>query len=395
MTNRQMRAFGLAVVAMFAGAACSDDDDGDDAADTTVEVSTVTPTTDATTTVATTDSAPSTSSATGDDTSGGTDEFCTTVVEAEQIAAAGPDVDFEAATEEDIAAAMEEFSAALVPLLDQLSATVPEEISGDIETIDAALRDAIETGEDPASAPGFVEADRSIDQYVAENCGFEVYPVRAVEYAFEDVPDTIESGIVGFDLQNEGEELHEMVLFRIADDVDLTVEELLELPEEEAEQSVEFIGAGFALPGENDMAFFDLRPGRYGMVCFVPVGTTDMSILEGGGSATSEATSGDATTDDAMTGEATTGEATTGEATGSATAGPELGPPHFTQGMVTEFEVVEAGSGGSGSTTTTEATGSSGPSTTDGSGGSTPSTSSTPDTTERSTASSAPSTTAG
>jgi hypothetical protein len=241
-------------------------------------------------------------------------------------------VDFESATEEEVAAAMEEFSAALIPLLDQLSEDVPDEIAGDLETIDSALRSGIETGDDPFSQPGFVEADRAIDQYVADNCGFDTYTVRDVEYAFEDVPATIEAGIVGFELQNEGNEVHEMVLFRINDDVDLTVEELAELPEEESQSMVEFITAAFAAPGEADMTFIDLRPGRYGMLCFIPVGTTDLSMLEGEppGEATSD-------TSDA----ATTTEAT-GETTGDAA---NMGPPHFTQGMMTEFEVVEAGSG--------------------------------------------------
>ncbi len=350
MRTRHLRAWTLAAAALsFGVAGCGDD------AGTADETATATGTATAEATIATTTTvqAPSTSTAATVDTTmpsdtgpatdegGSSDEFCTKVVEAEQVATTGPDVDFEAATEEEIAAAMEDFSAALLPLLDELATSVPDEIAGDLETVDSALRAGIESGDDPSGQPGFEEADRNIDEFVGDNCGFEVYPVRAVEYAFEDVPESIESGIVGFDLQNEGNELHEFVLFRINDDVDMSVEELLELPDDEAESMVEFIGATFAEPGESDMTFHDLRPGRYGAVCFIPVGTTDMSSLEGEASAT--------------TGEATTGEATTG-GTGSA----EMGPPHFTQGMLVEFEVTE----GPGSDATS-------PTTTDTSGGST------------------------
>ena len=61
-------------------------------------------------------------------------------------------------------------------------------------------------------------------------------------------------------------------------------------------------GASFAAPGESDTLFVDLEPGRYVIVCFLPVGATpdNMEALESG----------------------------------------ELqGPPHFTEGMVEEFTV--------------------------------------------------------
>ena len=61
-------------------------------------------------------------------------------------------------------------------------------------------------------------------------------------------------------------------------------------------------GASFGAPGDSDTLFVDLEPGRYVIVCFLPVGATpdNMEALESG----------------------------------------ELeGPPHFTQGMVEEFTV--------------------------------------------------------
>jgi hypothetical protein len=358
--RRQVRPVTVAALALaLALSACGDDGDSADettpataSADTAGAATTDATSMDPSTTGATTspqDSDTETTDATGDAASS---EFCSTVIEAETVASAGPDVDFEAATEEEIAGAMEEFSAALVPLLDDLAASAPDEISGDLETIDSALRASMETGDDPFSQPGFVEADRAVDEYVAGNCGYEVYSVRAVEYEFEDVPSTIGAGIVGFELQNEGQEVHELVLFRINDDVDLTIEELAELPEEESESMVEFITATFADPGESAYTFGDLRPGRYGILCFIPVGTTDMSMLE---EPTSDA-------------EATTTEATgtTTETTGDDTTGAagEMGPPHFTQGMMAEFEVTEAGGGSDSSPSTTDDSDSS-PSTTD------------------------------
>jgi hypothetical protein len=82
----------------------------------------------------------------------------------------------------------------------------------------------------------------------------------------------------------------------------LSVEELLELPEEQVESMIEFLGVAFAASGEEDVTFAQLEPGRHVMLCFIPVGTTSMEMLEG--------------------------------------ETPPEGPPHFTQGMVHEFEVV-------------------------------------------------------
>lgn len=70
-------------------------------------------------------------------------------------------------------------------------------------------------------------------------------------------------------------------------------------------QKTEFAGVAFAGPGSGDITFVDLDPGKYAVVCFIPVGTTDMADLEAGEGDQAE----------------------------------PAGPPHFTQGMVTEFTV--------------------------------------------------------
>lgn len=217
------------------------------------------------------------------------------------VASAGPDVDFASADEDTMAAAMEAFGEQLVPLLEALVASATDAVSDDVATIDAVLRAGMETGDSPTSAPDFVAADAGMDAWMTDNCGFDVQTVTAVEYAFEDTPETLSAGINGFEFDNQGNEVHEMILFRINDDVDETVEELLALPEEEAMTKTRFIGVAFAAPGGSDTTFLELEAGRYAMLCFVPVGTVDMSALEG----------------EEM---------------------PE-GQRHFTQGMVAQFEV--------------------------------------------------------
>jgi hypothetical protein len=122
--------------------------------------------------------------------------------------------------------------------------------------------------------------------------------VTAVDYAFEGVGETLPAGAHTFTFANEGEEPHELVILRIKDEND-SIDELLQLPEEEGRARVEEAGGTFALPGEaGEPAQVDLEAGKYAFVCFIPVGTTGESPEE------------------------------TGD-----------GPPHFVEGMVTEFTV--------------------------------------------------------
>lgn len=216
----------------------------------------------------------------GDDPTGPPAElqrFCTAIVDAEgTIVREGPQADVE-------------------PLLSEIEETAPQEIREEAATVVATVRAG---AEDPSEfqRPEFGEAEKAIDDYVLEHCGYETVEVDAVEYAFQGVPATLPAGRVGFSFTNGGDEVHEMVVFRINEGVDLSFEEILQQPQQQAEDQIAFVGAGFGPPGETDAEVMELEPGRYGMACFIPMGTTD----------------------------------------------PEQGadgPPHFTEGMFEEFSV--------------------------------------------------------
>jgi hypothetical protein len=141
----------------------------------------------------------------------------------------------------------------------------------------------------------------AIDEWVAGNCDYPVTDVVGRDYSFEGVPDTVKSGVNLFKFTNEGAELHELLVLRIRGDE--TLDELLALPEDEAQRKVAFMGATFAAQGATTYLYADLaRPGRYAAVCFLPVGSTDQAAVE-----TAE------------------------------------GPPHAVEGMATEFTVTRAG----------------------------------------------------
>lgn len=212
--------------------------------------------------------------------------FCDSAVQAEMTAMRGPDVDFETASPEEIQEAVGSFAAEMTPLLDAMMAEVPDAVADQAATLDQLLRQALETG-DPSvfEQDEFRQADRAVDEFVVDNCDYPFVEIRAVDYAFEGVPATVEPGIVAIDFANTGGEVHEMALMRLNDDTTESVEELLQLPEEEAMTKVTPAGHAFAFPETGDITFVDLQPGNYVVACFIPVGTTPDKLeeLEDGG----------------------------------------------------------------------------------------------------------------
>jgi hypothetical protein len=223
-------------------------------------------------------------------------EFCQAAVDVETAFGTGPDVDVETAPPEEIQAALEEFGATVEPLLARAEETAPEEIAADVQTAASLARDAITTGDTSAlEGPEFQEADAAMDEYMVAECGYEQVEAVGVDFAYEGVPESVPAGTTAITFTNEGQEVHEIGLARINDDVTLSVEELLALPEEQSTTMVTFAGGAFAEPGDSDTTFVELEPGRYAAVCFIPQGTTH-------------------------------------DTEGS-------GPPHFTLGMLAEFTV--------------------------------------------------------
>jgi plastocyanin len=149
--------------------------------------------------------------------------------------------------------------------------------------------------------------------------------VGGVEYAFTELPTSVPVG-TSLTFTNNGAEVHEMVLVRIADGVTESLEELLAMEAEGRdpmeEGLVEMVGDMplFAAPGTTAEGTRTLESeGRYVVLCFIPQGLTDMSVLEQLGP--------EANPEDMP---------------------PEVqaimaNPPHFALGMIQEFTVTPAG----------------------------------------------------
>lgn len=143
----------------------------------------------------------------------------------------------------------------------------------------------------------------------------ETLTITGVDYGFDGFPESVAVGTT-LEFTNASDvEYHEMVIMKLADDEERSVEELLELPDEEAQTAMAFVGVATAAPGEDgEVVAGDLTleaPGRYVATCFIPVGA-DPDVV-------AEAFGGEEEPD----------------------GPPDLGdgPPHVASGMVAEFVV--------------------------------------------------------
>jgi hypothetical protein len=155
--------------------------------------------------------------------------------------------------------------------------------------------------------------------------------VGGVEYAYTGLPTSLPAG-TELTFRNDGAELHELVVVRIADGVTESIGELLAMEAEGrdplAEGLVELVGGGplIANPGELAEGSLPLeREGNYAALCFIPQGFVP-SELEALG-----------VTPDML-----------GPDTDPTTLSPEVqaimaNPPHLAAGMIQEFVVTAEG----------------------------------------------------
>jgi S-formylglutathione hydrolase FrmB len=131
----------------------------------------------------------------------------------------------------------------------------------------------------PIAAQDEPTPERAIDM---EGLSVEV---GGVEYAYTGLPTSLPAGSK-LTFRNDGAEVHEMVVVRVADDTTETLEELLAIDAEgrnpAKEGLVEFISDQrfIAAPGTTAQGTLPLqREGRYIAVCFIPQGLTDISLV--------------------------------------------------------------------------------------------------------------------
>lgn len=263
-----VRAVLVATMVVLGFTACGDDDD-EAATDTT------------------------TTTAAGSDTK----EYCEKALALETTAP--PDIDFEALSPEQQKEAVKTFVREdISPLVDEIEKVIPEPIEAEAGVLVAGIDKVEQTGDFQAfeNDPQIQKAEETVHAFDLDNCGWGRNDVAGVDYAFEGIPSTMKAGVHSFEFSNKGKELHMIAVVRAKDEVTESFDQILELPQEQAGEKIDFIGETSAPPGEKDYFVGDLKPGRYLAVCFIATGTV------------AEDKEGD-------------------------------GPPHFVKGMRTEFKV--------------------------------------------------------
>lgn len=174
-------------------------------------------------------------------------------------------------------------------LLDDVDANAPDEIADELTVLTTNARRVLDTGDFSAfENPEFEAAVASSESWITNNCEFATRTeIIAADYRYEGQATEYPTGRAAFTVINEGEELHELTLLRKNDGVDLTLAELMELPETEAETMTTYVGGVFVgPPGASGNLITELTPGNYIAVCNIPTGTVvadDGAFTEGTG----------------------------------------------------------------------------------------------------------------
>ena len=174
-----------------------------------------------------------------------------------------------------------------------------------------------------SAAPAVAQDDAAMDAMTVE--------VGGVEYAYTGLPTSLPSG-TELTFRNDGIELHELVLVRIADGVTESFEELLAMEAEGrdpmAEGLVEMAGPLIAGPGEVAAGSLPLElEGNYVAICFIPQGVIPEELAALGIEDMGPDMDMSALSPEAQ----------------EYMAALEANPPHFALGMVQEFAVTPEG----------------------------------------------------
>ncbi|MGH9186103.1 MAG: hypothetical protein ACRD0U_09865, partial [Acidimicrobiales bacterium] len=165
----------------------------------------------------------------GDGPGAGAGAFCEAALALETVP--DPEIDFETATDDEISDGLSAYARdTLRPLAESLEATAPDEVADVADALLDVIDEVAATGDPaPFEDPEFVELSAEGEAFTDEECGWTRQEITALDYAYEGLPERVDAGVARFAMVNEGEELHEIALFRKDEGVTASAEELLAL----------------------------------------------------------------------------------------------------------------------------------------------------------------------
>jgi hypothetical protein len=168
---------------------------------------------------------------------------------------------------------------ALDAALAQIESAAPPQVAANVQAAVASTRNAIQSRKGPFDDPTFQQNISAIDEYRYNSCGYTQLDVTGMEYEFQGLPKTLPAGKVAIKFTDTGAEWHELAIFRVKGKD--SVKKIVGMPEKEQAKKIEETGGTFAMQGQTSYAIADMsKPGRYGVVCFLPVGSTSEQATE-------------------------------------------------------------------------------------------------------------------
>jgi hypothetical protein len=160
-----------------------------------------------------------------------------------------------------------------------VESTAPPEIATQLQGVVSAVRSSLEGGPPAFEDPSFASNFNALQEYRYNSCGYTQLDVTGIEYEFQGLPKTVAAGPVAIRFTDTGAELHELQIFRVKSKD--SVKKIIGLSEKEQRSKIEEVDRVSATQGETVYTIVDLsRPGRYGAVCHLPVGSTSEEAAE-------------------------------------------------------------------------------------------------------------------
>lgn len=158
--------------------------------------------------------------------------------------------------------------------VDILVAETSDDLEDAAEVYGAAMVAAMNGDESAMDSAEFASAAEDVGTAATQSCDTVAnLDVTGVDFAFDGLPEQVDAGRIGIEFTNgtTTDEEHEMLVLQRIGDSDETVEELLELPEEELFGKVAPMAVTYAdAAGDTHHALVDLEAGDYIAICMIP-----------------------------------------------------------------------------------------------------------------------------
>jgi hypothetical protein len=200
--------------------------------------------------------------------------FCDAAIDLVQVFEGGPGIS-STATPEDVATGLQEFQARFEPPLTTVEKNMPDVVRQDVGTLGRQARYAVAAKTTaPLDTPEFDSALTRTRINLVSQCGLREARITSTDYKYEGIPPNVAAGALAVTFINLGAEPHEMEVFRINNDP-RPFKELIGLPQAERDTVLTSTESNIsASPGSTATELLKLAPGRYGVACLVPQGST-------------------------------------------------------------------------------------------------------------------------